>query len=206
MPKNGVASMFGFGGAFRVLEGVLAGVGGISIQFVRPQAWQKDPPRRDAPHPADTKERSVLAARRLFPTINLVRGAAATESRARSAAPRNRRGAADRRARTTENTRMNLDTLNSLTTSRDLLVAERDLDRPRDPGARGRALRAAPRHAHDRARTDGSRHRCAAAIEAATAAKPEASKPQAHDGPARWHPHHAARTVRDPPRPGWSNA
>ena len=69
MPKQGVASSFKFGRTFGVLEGMLTAFG-IPFMLVTPQKWCK------AMHEGvekleDPKKRSVIAAGRLFPNIDL---------------------------------------------------------------------------------------------------------------------------------------
>ena len=75
MPKQGVSSTFKFGHGFGVIEGVLAALG-IPEQFVRPQAWQKVV-LGGTPAAASPKARALLAAQRLYPNVDLVRGTVA---------------------------------------------------------------------------------------------------------------------------------
>jgi len=66
--QQGAVSMFTFGTNFGVWLGLLAG-SGIPHTSVRPQAWQKTLNGASG----DPKERSLLEARRLFPSVDLHR-------------------------------------------------------------------------------------------------------------------------------------
>jgi hypothetical protein len=68
MPKQGVASSFKFGRVFGMVEGVVAALG-IPYLLVTPQRWQKV--MHAGCHHDDPKERSRVAAARLFPQIDL---------------------------------------------------------------------------------------------------------------------------------------
>ena len=71
MPKQGVASMFTFGMGYGVLQGVLASCQ-IPYEIVHPRKWQKAVfDSGDAKE--DTKTRSLMLARRLFPELDLKR-------------------------------------------------------------------------------------------------------------------------------------
>ncbi len=59
MPKQGVASTFKFGGAFRFVQGVMMGCG-VAFELCTPQLWQKTlqvPPRKGK---SDTEHKRVL--------------------------------------------------------------------------------------------------------------------------------------------------
>jgi hypothetical protein len=71
MPKQGVSSMFKFGRVFGVLEGMLATVA-LATEYVRPQEWQKNM-HQGIEKSLNPKERSLIAAQRLFPTLDLKR-------------------------------------------------------------------------------------------------------------------------------------
>jgi crossover junction endodeoxyribonuclease RuvC len=63
MPKQGVTSSFKFGETLGVIKGVL-GSAGIPVTMVSPQKWQKV---AYAGVTGEGKERSLIAASRLFP-------------------------------------------------------------------------------------------------------------------------------------------
>lgn len=65
MPGQGVVSMFSFGYGFGVVIGVLGALH-IPFETVRPQVWQKVC-YKGLDKKIPTKERSVIAAKRLFP-------------------------------------------------------------------------------------------------------------------------------------------
>lgn len=68
MPGQGVTSMFSTGRGFGLWEGMLVGMG-LRYQIVHPRTWQKIM-LRDVPGD-NTKTRSILAAERLFPSVDL---------------------------------------------------------------------------------------------------------------------------------------
>lgn len=73
MPKQGVSSMFKFGRCVGALQAILASFK-IPYSEVTPQAWQKEMHvginRKCLPRP---KERSLSAAKKLFPRIDLLK-------------------------------------------------------------------------------------------------------------------------------------
>lgn len=80
MPKQGVSSTFKFGRTFGTLEGIVGALG-FPLHLIRPKEWQKVA-HLGTPGGADPKERSILAASRLYPTADLVRGTTTTRERA----------------------------------------------------------------------------------------------------------------------------
>lgn len=80
MPKQGVSSTFKFGRTFGTLEGIVGALG-FPLHLIRPKEWQKVA-HLGTPGVADPKERSILAASRLYPTADLVRGTTTTRERA----------------------------------------------------------------------------------------------------------------------------
>jgi hypothetical protein len=70
MPKQGVSSTFSIGYGFGVLEALLV-AHNIRYQVVRPQQWQKV--MLASSNKKNTKEASILIAKRLFPNINLIK-------------------------------------------------------------------------------------------------------------------------------------
>ena len=79
-PGQGSVSTFKFGRVYGAVEGVVGALG-FPLHLVRPQAWQKVS-HAGTPGNADPKERSVLAASRLYPSVDLVRGTTTTRERA----------------------------------------------------------------------------------------------------------------------------
>ncbi len=69
MPKQGTVSMFNFGKGCGIWEGILAAQS-VSYEVIHPRTWQKEM-LRDIPA-GDTKHRALLAAKRLFPGVNLL--------------------------------------------------------------------------------------------------------------------------------------
>jgi crossover junction endodeoxyribonuclease RuvC len=67
MPKQGVSSTFKLGANFGVWLGVLA-MTGWPVRVVRPQEWQRGLLRAGD---GEGKDRSLAAARRLFPAVDL---------------------------------------------------------------------------------------------------------------------------------------
>lgn len=80
MPKQGVSSTFKFGRTFGTIEGIVGALG-FPLHLIRPKEWQKVS-HLGTPGGADPKERSILAASRLYPTADLVRGTTTTRERA----------------------------------------------------------------------------------------------------------------------------
>ncbi len=70
MPGQGVSSMFSVGLGFGLWRGIAAGMG-VRIEVPHPRTWQKDM-LRDVPG-KDTKARSIIAAGRRFPLVDLRR-------------------------------------------------------------------------------------------------------------------------------------
>lgn len=68
MPGQGVSSMFQIGLGFGLWQGIVIGLG-FKIMIPHPRTWQKVM-HRDIPGD-DTKGRSILAAQRLFPDVDL---------------------------------------------------------------------------------------------------------------------------------------
>ena len=68
MPGQGVVSMFSFGRTYGQIEGMLVG-NGLPYTLVRPQKWQKVMYEGVE---GTSKERSIVAAQRLFPDINFL--------------------------------------------------------------------------------------------------------------------------------------
>jgi Holliday junction resolvasome RuvABC endonuclease subunit len=68
MPKQGVSSVFKFGTSYGLARGVLA-AHSIRVELITPQTWQKAMLHNaDGPN---TKTRSICAARRNFPDLQL---------------------------------------------------------------------------------------------------------------------------------------
>ena len=72
MPGQGVSSMFSVGLGFGLWRGIVAALG-LRVLIVHPRTWQAVM-LRDIPG-ADTKSRSIIAAKRLFPAAVLRRSA-----------------------------------------------------------------------------------------------------------------------------------
>lgn len=70
MPKQGVASTFKFGDGFGSVKGVLTALG-IPYELVTPQRWMKVMHAGVKPD-LTAKQRSQLAASRVFPTANFL--------------------------------------------------------------------------------------------------------------------------------------
>ena len=70
MPKQGVSSTFSFGENFGIWQGIIATLAIPHLQPT-PQEWQKGIVRKS--DGKDAKERSLAAARRLFPDAELSR-------------------------------------------------------------------------------------------------------------------------------------
>lgn len=70
MPGQGVSSMFSVGLGFGLWRGIIAALG-LPMLIVHPRTWQKVM-LRDIPGD-DTKARSIIAASRLFPGVDLKR-------------------------------------------------------------------------------------------------------------------------------------
>jgi hypothetical protein len=68
MPKQGVSSTFRTGEGFGLWQGILSALG-ISLIIVTPQRWQK---KVLAGLQGSTKDRSAIAATRLFPDVSFV--------------------------------------------------------------------------------------------------------------------------------------
>jgi len=69
MPGQGVASMFKFGRVYGMLEGILSSLR-IPYTLVTPQAWMKEL-HQGIEKKLSPKERSRIAASRLFPDVDL---------------------------------------------------------------------------------------------------------------------------------------
>ena len=69
-PGQGVSSMFKFGRVFGALEGLLTGLG-IPYRLITPQAWTKVM-HQGVERSVDPKKRSIIAASRLFPDVDLL--------------------------------------------------------------------------------------------------------------------------------------
>lgn len=80
MPKQGVTSTFKFGRTFGTIEGVVGALH-YPLHLIRPKVWQKVA-HEGTPGNADPKARSIAAASRLYPGVDLVRGTTATRERA----------------------------------------------------------------------------------------------------------------------------
>lgn len=80
MPRQGVTSTFKFGRVFGAVEGVVGALQ-YPLHLIRPKVWQKVA-HEGVPASADPKERSIAAASRLYPSVDLVRGTTATRERA----------------------------------------------------------------------------------------------------------------------------
>lgn len=78
MPKQGVSSSFAFGRSCGIVEGVVAALG-VPIVFVRPRVWQKVMHAGVEGVDRGPKEKSAIAARRLFPGLDLRPSARATK-------------------------------------------------------------------------------------------------------------------------------
>lgn len=70
MPGQGVSSMFKFGRNFGMIEGMLIAFE-ATYELVRPQVWQKEM-HAGIEKSIDPKGRSLIAAQRLFPNVNLI--------------------------------------------------------------------------------------------------------------------------------------
>jgi hypothetical protein len=70
MPGQGVSSMFKFGRNFGTIEGMLIAVE-ATYELVRPQVWQKEM-HAGIEKSIDAKGRSLIAAQRLFPEVDLI--------------------------------------------------------------------------------------------------------------------------------------
>lgn len=70
MPKQGVTSVFNYGHHAGQLEGVLVALG-LVHELVTPQAWQKEL-HAGVKKDLAPKERSLIAAQRWFPRVNLL--------------------------------------------------------------------------------------------------------------------------------------
>ena len=70
MPKQGVSSTFTFGQNFGQWEGIIAAMSLPCLQPT-PQDWQKGLVRKSDSE--DPKARALIAARRLFPDVDLSR-------------------------------------------------------------------------------------------------------------------------------------
>lgn len=70
MPKQGVSSTFKFGDGFGSVKGILAALG-IPFELVGPQKWMKVMHAGIKPD-LPSKERSQLAASRVFPAISFL--------------------------------------------------------------------------------------------------------------------------------------
>lgn len=68
-PGQGVSSMFNFGTTWGMIQGVFAGVG-IPYALLTPQNWQKGLVMPT--DGADSKERSLAVARRMFPACDWI--------------------------------------------------------------------------------------------------------------------------------------
>lgn len=68
MPKQGVSSSFNFGMVYGMAQGVISAMG-IPMFLVSPQKWQKEMLR--AVDGKDTKEQSLVQARRMFPGADI---------------------------------------------------------------------------------------------------------------------------------------
>lgn len=71
-PGQGVSSMFKFGRVYGNMEGLLTALE-IPYTLISPQRWMKTM-HAGVPLELEAKERSAIAASRLFPKANLVRG------------------------------------------------------------------------------------------------------------------------------------
>ena len=69
-PMEGVTSSFRFGESFGIVKGVLTALG-IPITLVEPSRWTKEM-HGGLSRDMEAKDRSVVAARRLFPEVNFV--------------------------------------------------------------------------------------------------------------------------------------
>ena len=72
MPKQGVSSTFKFGRVYGAVEGMLVALG-IPYQLVTPQTWMKVM-HQGVEADLDSKARSQLAFKRLFPKVDLLTG------------------------------------------------------------------------------------------------------------------------------------
>ena len=70
MPKQGVSSTFRTGVGFGLWEGIIAALG-LPYRVVHPRTWQRIAHRDILGN--DPKGRSIIAARRLFPNVDLRR-------------------------------------------------------------------------------------------------------------------------------------
>lgn len=68
MPRNGAVSMFTFGHGFGLLCGITAALN-LPMVLVRPQVWQKEMHKNIKGK--DTKSKSILAAKRIYPNVEL---------------------------------------------------------------------------------------------------------------------------------------
>lgn len=70
MPKQGVSSTFKFGRVYGAIEGILAACG-IPYTLVSPRRWCAEM-HQGVEGAVDPKEKSRIAAKRLFPSVNLL--------------------------------------------------------------------------------------------------------------------------------------
>lgn len=71
MPKNGVVSMFKYGRNFGRIEGVISGLN-LPYRLIHPKTWTKVM-HEGCDSKMDAKNKSLTAAKRLFPGINFKR-------------------------------------------------------------------------------------------------------------------------------------